>query len=529
MYILVTAILGGLILLLFYVKTSQKLLYWKERNFPYAEITVFELYRKMSIFVFRLKSMDAVVKDMYDSGAGMKYFGQIGLHKNEIVLRDPDMVYNVMIKDFTYFMDRPFPVDEKTDPLSGHLFALKGDRWRALRYKLAPTFTTGKLRTMSKQLFESADSIVEYVSHKHEPLEVKQLVYSYTLDIIASVAFGMKVDAHKYLDGERSQFVDMSLRFFQMTKWRFFKFIMITLFKDFSKAVGLTLTEDDVKAFFFDLVRDIIQHRKETGRKSNDFLQLMMNMKEEDEKYGAKMSEMKKEMVNLEEEDKELFENLDTSKKGTQHFEFTDANLAANTFIFISGGSETTATALTFALYELSNNPAVQQKLQDEIDSTLIDQELDFATVSSMAYLNQVVLEVLRKHPPIALMNRHCVQDYKIPGTGHVIRKDDEIVIPVSSIQNDPEFFPDPEVFNPDRFVDPDSIRKGTYFPFGLGPRFCIAQRFAILSIKVLLVKLLMAFNVKMSSKTKTPIKFQTELFTKSFDGGLWVEFEARN
>ncbi|RZF36363.1 hypothetical protein LSTR_LSTR010404 [Laodelphax striatellus] len=399
MYILVTAILGALILLLFYVKTSQKLLYWKERNFPYAEVTVFELYRKMSIFVFRLKSMDAVVKDMYDSGAGMKYFGQISLIKNQIVLRDPDMVYNVMIKDFSHFIDRPFPVDEKNDPMSAHLFALKGDRWRALRYKLAPTFTTGKLRTMSKQLFDSADSTVEYVSHKHEPLDTKQLIYSYTLSIIASTAFGMKVDAHKYLDGERSQFVDMSLKFFQITNLRYFKFIVITFLPKFSKAVGLRLTEDDVKDFFFGLVRDIIQQRKETGRKSNDFLQLMMNIKEEDEKYGEKMSETKREMVNHEEEDKELFENLDTSKKGTQQFEFTDTNMAANTFIFIAGGSETTATALTFALYELSNNPAVQQKLQDEIDSTLIDQELDFATVSSMAYLNQVVLGEFMYNP----------------------------------------------------------------------------------------------------------------------------------
>ncbi|RZF48679.1 hypothetical protein LSTR_LSTR014118 [Laodelphax striatellus] len=500
MYILVTAILGALILLLFYVKTSQKLLYWKERNFPYADITVYQLCRSMSTIMFRLKCPEESKKDIYDSGAGMKYFGQISLIKNQIVVRDPDMVYNVMIKDFSHFIDRPFPVDEKNDPMSAHLFALKGDRWRALRYKLAPTFTTGKLRTMSKQLFDSADSIVEYVSHKHEPLDTKQLIYSYTLSIIASTAFGMKVDAHKYLDGERSH-----------------------------KAVGLRLTEDDVKDFFFGLVRDIIQQRKETGRKSNDFLQLMMNIKEEDEKYGEKMSETKREMVNHEEEDKELFENLDTSKKGTQHFEFTDTNMAANTFIFIAGGSETTATALTFALYELSNNPAVQQKLQDEIDSTLIDQELDFATVSSMAYLNQVVLEVLRKHTPMSILNRQCVQDYTIPGTDHVIRKGDEILIPVSSIHNDPEFFPDPEVFNPDRFVDPDSIRKGTYLPFGIGPRFCIAQRFAMLSLKVLLVKLLMAYNVKISSKTKMPIKLTKDFFARAVEGGLWIEFEARN
>ncbi|XP_039292734.1 probable cytochrome P450 6a14 [Nilaparvata lugens] len=477
MYILVTALLGALILLLFYIKTSQKLHYWRDRNFPYAKTTVFQLLRKTSIFVFRLKSIDAVVKDMYDSGEGLKYFGQIGLHKNEIVLRDPDIVYNVMIKDFSYFMDRPFPVDEKNDPLSAHLFGLKGDRWRALRYKLAPTFTTGKLRTMFKQLAESSDAIVDYISHKRESLDAKQLVYSYTLDIIASVAFGMKVDAHKYLDGEKSEFVDMSLRFFQMTNRRFFKFIMITFFERFSKAVGITLTEDDVKAFFFALVKDIIAHRKDTGRKSNDFLQLMINIKEQDEKHGAKAGEIKKEILtNHEEDDKELFENLDTGKKGALHFEMTDAHLAANTFIFISGGSETTATALTFALLELSCNTAVQLKLQDEIDSALIDQDLSFATVNSMTYLNQVVLEVLRKHPPISLMNRHCVQDYHIPGTDHVIRKGDEIVIPTSSIQNDPENFPDPEVFNPDRFQDPDSIRKGTFLPFGMGPRFCIGE-----------------------------------------------------
>ncbi|XP_039293183.1 LOW QUALITY PROTEIN: cytochrome P450 9e2 [Nilaparvata lugens] len=530
MYIFVTAFLGAVILLLFYLKTSQKLNYFQERNFPYAKTSVHELLRKMVEFVLRLKSIDAVVQDIYDSGAGMKYFGQIGLHKNEIVIRDPDIIYNIMIKDFSYFMDRPFPVDEKNDPLSAHLFSLKGDRWRGLRYKLAPTFTTGKLRSMFKQLTESSDSITNYISSKPNTcLEVKQLSYCYILDVIASVAFGMKVEAHKYLDGEKSEFVEMSLRFFRMNNMRYFKFFMITFFKSFSKFIGLTLTEDDVKAFFFDLVKNIIKYREETGTKSNDFLQLLINMKEQDEENGGRVEEARKEMMKHEEEDKELFENLDTSKKGAQHFKITDTHLAANTFVFISGGSESTSTALTFALLEIACNPPVQQRMQEEIDSVLMDQELSFSAVNSMTYLNQVVLEVFRKHPPIALLNRLCVQDYKIPDTDHVIRKGDEIILPVSSIHNDPENFPNPEVFDPDRFLYPDSIRKGTYLPFGMGPRFCIAMRFAILSVKVLLVKIFMAYSIKISPKTIMPIKMKTEFFTKGIQGGLWIDFEARN
>lgn len=75
-------------------------------------------------------------------------------------------------------------------------------------------------------------------------------------------------------------------------------------------------------------------------------------------------------------------------------------------------------------------------------------------------------------HPPASELRRIVTKDYLIPGTKLMLPKDSRILIPVHSLQNDPKYFPEPEKFKPERFSA--DIRKGTYLPFGDGPRICI-------------------------------------------------------
>lgn len=84
-----------------------------------------------------------------------------------------------------------------------------------------------------------------------------------------------------------------------------------------------------------------------------------------------------------------------------------------------------------------------------------------------------MLIESLRMHPPATATGRVCSKEYQLPN-GHKIMPGETILIPMSAIQNDPAFFPEPEKFNPDRFdVDP---APGTYLPFGDGPRICIGK-----------------------------------------------------
>jgi cytochrome P450 family 6 len=86
--------------------------------------------------------------------------------------------------------------------------------------------------------------------------------------------------------------------------------------------------------------------------------------------------------------------------------------------------------------------------------------------------------ETLRKYPPLTFLNRHCTKDYKIPDTNLVVEKGVQVVVPVLGLHKDPEYFPDPEKFDPERFSEETKSRRPNYvyLPFGEGPRICIGN-----------------------------------------------------
>lgn len=104
------------------------------------------------------------------------------LHKATIMINDPELIRLVLIKEFNKFPDRGLYFNEKIDPLSGHLFLLPGERWRILRAKLSPTFTSGKLKQMfpllreiGEKLLETADKMVK----QSDVIDVKDLLSRY--------------------------------------------------------------------------------------------------------------------------------------------------------------------------------------------------------------------------------------------------------------------------------------------------------------------------------------------------------------
>lgn len=111
------------------------------------------------------------------------------------LIMDPNILKDIMVKDFDYFHDRGVFVDEKNDPLSAHLFSLEGLKWKKLRAKLSPTFTSGKMKMMYSTLMNVAKEFEEYVDEQAKvrtELEWKNILSSFTIDIIGSCAFGIE-------------------------------------------------------------------------------------------------------------------------------------------------------------------------------------------------------------------------------------------------------------------------------------------------------------------------------------------------
>lgn len=94
-----------------------------------------------------------------------------------------------------------------------------------------------------------------------------------------------------------------------------------------------------------------------------------------------------------------------------------------------------------------------------------------------MPYLEMITAEALRKYPTLPFLDRETMADYKFPNSDLIIKKGTPIIIPMSGLHHDPEYFPDPEEFIPERFQDNRSLIKSyTYIPFGDGPHACIGE-----------------------------------------------------
>lgn len=90
-----------------------------------------------------------------------------------------------------------------------------------------------------------------------------------------------------------------------------------------------------------------------------------------------------------------------------------------------------------------------------------------------------MLLETLRKYPPLLTLFREATQDYRVPDDTLVIEKGTKLLIPVYAIQHDYRYYPDPEMFDPERFTQEEKSKRpnGTYMPFGDGPRICIGNK----------------------------------------------------
>lgn len=132
----------------------------------------------------------------------------------------------------------------------------------------------------------------------------------------------------------------------------------------------------------------------------------------------------------------------------------------------------------------------------------------------------------MRKYPPVANLNRIVTKDYPVPGLDFVLKKGTPIFIPVFAIQHDSEFFPNPDIFDPDRFTSEAIEQRNsiTYMPFGDGPRNCIGLRFGMMQARVGLVTLLQNYEFSRCDQTAVPLIISTKEFILTPEGGVHLK-----
>lgn len=158
----------------------------------------------------------------------------------------------------------------------------------------------------------------------------------------------------------------------------------------------------------------------------------------------------------------------------------TDAELADNLLTFVVAGHETTALALTWALWLVANAPDVEARLLDEVSRVVGDGPVEAGHIDRLVYAKQVVQEAMRLYPPAPLIPRIAAEDVALGG--QTIRKGTPVYVPVYAVHRHRLIWQSPDAFDPDRFA-PERARamhRGAYLPFGAGPRICIGAAFAL-------------------------------------------------
>ena len=149
-----------------------------------------------------------------------------------------------------------------------------------------------------------------------------------------------------------------------------------------------------------------------------------------------------------------------------------------------------------------------------------------------MKYLDQVICETLRLYPPAPFLDRVCLKDYDLKYDDKVIKitKGTMIWFPAAGFHHDPQYFPNPKKFDPERFSEENkaNINMDAYMPFGTGPRNCIGSRFALMEVKAVLYYMLLNFSFEVCKKTKIPLELQKISFGVRAEGGIWVGLTPR-
>lgn len=501
---------------------------------PIPSMAVRPLLGSTGPLILRKFTFGGFIEHIYNKYPSAKVFGMFDAITPIFVVRDPELIKKITIKDFDHFIDhRPiFGNGENDSPyvlFGKSLFAMTGQKWRDMRATLSPAFTGSKMRQMFELVIECCESVIDF-QMKHSrgdrmSVELNDMFKRFSTDVIASCAFGVNLDSFRDPDNDFYKNGKQMMRFERLSVA--LRIFANQFFPTLMGKLGIDVIDREQSSYFTALIMNNIHDRNFKGIVRNDMINLLLQARAGLLKHQQEKDQHVEGFATALESD---------LGKVNSAFNMTDTEMIAQAFVFFLAGFETVSTTLIYATHDLVVHQDVQQKLYEEIletETILNGKKLNYETMQKMQYMDMVVSESFRVRPAAVMLDRVCARDYVLDdgeGLKFTIDRGTAIWIPTQGIHLDSKYYPNPEKFDPERFSpeNRNTIDPLTYLPFGVGPRNCIGSRFALMEIKALLYYLLLNFKIVLNEKTQIPLKLRKGFTITAPEGDVCVDLVKR-
>ncbi|KYM95130.1 PREDICTED: cytochrome P450 9e2-like [Cyphomyrmex costatus] len=493
---LLLSILVVLVILYLYLTRNYK--YWQKRGIPCPDGALPGVGHLWEVATQKVIMAEYCSK-IYHAYRDRSMVGIYSFMTPALMVRDPELVKTVLQTSFTNFHENGLKIDPKLDPLlANNPFFSYGEKWMTGRKRLTYAFSSMRLKLLLETVKQVCKTFEGYLDKKIDKarkveLELKDLFARFTSQVVSSAGFGvdgLSFDEEK----EKESFYAMGKSFLDAGVLNNIIFTITFFIPVLGKIFKTRFLPKKADHFFRAIIANVIEQRRKETTPRNDFLQLMVDLERtEGDKFDLEV-------------------------------------LTSHAVSFFIDGYETSSSALSFIGFNLASYPKVQEKLRKEVISVLnkYDGVITYEALKDMTYMDQVINESMRVIPTLGFLNKVCTEETDLKGFDGLVchvERGTHILIPISGLQEDPQYWEDPKKFDPDRF-GPDrkhSIEKFTFLPFGEGPRICVGMRMAQLQIKACLATFLTKYSIELSPKTQLPLKFVASTFLALAEGGLWT------
>ncbi|XP_075982145.1 uncharacterized protein LOC142980547 [Anticarsia gemmatalis] len=366
--------------------------------------------------------------------------------------------------------------------LSEGLLLSKGYKWQERRKILTPTFHFNILRQFSHILEENGKRLVDSLRKVvGKPTDVVPVLSEFTLNSICETAMGTILSEEASATSYKDAIYDLGFIFFQRFSKLFYFFDVIFNNSPLGKKQKKYL--ETAHGF----TKKVIKER----RNYIDQYGVQFNYDEDvDEDTFVYKKKKKTAMLDL---------LLSAEKEGL----IDDAGIQEEVDTFMFEGHDTTASGLTFCFMILANNKDAQDKIYEELKEIFGDSNrpVSIDDLPNMRYLERCIKESLRLYPPVHFISRNLKE--KVVLNNYEIPPGTMCHVHIYDLHRRPEWYPDPEKFDPDRFLPENSAKRHpyAYIPFSAGPRNCIGQKFAMMEMKIAVAEVLREFELKPVTK----------------------------